>query len=296
MLLPTSVHKKGLTDMTREEARTRFAEAVARDENDLELDQAALFIAAEEYPDLEIDDYLDQLDSLAEIAETDDDSYANPLVRMMRLRHLLFDELGFRGNTENYHDARNSFLNEVMDRRTGIPITLSVIYLEVARRIGLKLFGVGMPGHFIVKYAPDQSGDEQEIFVDPFHGGRLLTKEQCREIIAEMYNGEMKFQSAFLRAVTGKQILIRMLQNLKAIYAHALDHHKMLGVIERILLINPDAITEIRDRGLVLFARTRYSEARVDLEEYLRRKPMAEDVAEIEKRLSQLRQRQALLN
>ncbi|MEO6726651.1 MAG: transglutaminase-like domain-containing protein [Blastocatellia bacterium] len=282
--------------MTREEARARFAEAVVRDENDLELDQASLLIAAEEYPGLEIEDYLAQLDRLAEIAKTEDDSSASPLVRIMRLRHLLFDEWGFRGNTGNYHDARNSFLNQVIDRRTGIPITLSVIYLEVARRIGLKLFGVGMPGHFIVKYPSDLSADEQEIFVDPFHGGRLLTEEQCRKIIDEAYKGEMKFQSAFLRAVTRKQILIRMLQNLKAIYANALDHHKMLSVIERILLITPDAITEIRDRGLVLFARSRYSEARVDLEEYLRRKPMAEDVAEIKKQLSQLRQRQALLN
>ncbi|MDQ3012034.1 MAG: transglutaminase-like domain-containing protein [Acidobacteriota bacterium] len=278
--------------MTREEARARFAEAVARDENDLELDQAALLIAAEEYPGLKIEDYLDQLDRLAEVAKTDDDSGASPLVRMMRLRHLLFDEWRFRGNTENYHDARNSFLNKVIDRRTGIPITLSVVYLEVARRIGLKLFGVGMPGHFLVKYADN----EREIFLDPFNGGRLLNEEQCREIIAEMYNGEMKFQLTSLQAVTKKQILIRMLQNLKVIYAHALDHHKMLGVIERILLITPDAITEIRDRGLVLFARARYSEARVDLEEYLHRRPMAEDVAEIEKRLSQLRQRQALLN
>ena len=282
--------------MTREEARTRFAEAVARDENNLELDRAALLIAAEEYPGLEIEDYLDQLDRLAETAKTNDDSYASPIVRMMRLSHLLFDELGFRGNTENYNDARNSFLNDVMDRRTGIPITLSVVYLEVARRIGLKLFGVGMPGHFIVKRAPDPSGDEQEIFVDPFHGGRLLTEEQCREIIAEMYNGEMKFQPAFLQAVTRKQILARMLQNLKAIYARAQAHHKTLGVIERLLLLDPDAATGIRDRGLACFAMERYGEARSDLEEYLSRAPQAEDADQIRQRITQLRQRQARLN
>lgn len=278
--------------MTQEEARARFAEVVAQDDDDLELDQASLLIAAENYPNLQIEDYLDQLDRLAEMVQTGITLNASPLVQITRLRHLLCDEMGFCGNTENYHDARNSFLNEVIDRRTGIPITLSIIFLEVARRIGLKLYGVGMPGHFIVKHADEK----QEIFIDPFHGGRVISEGQCREIIAEMYHGKMKFQSVFLQAVTGKQILSRMLQNLKAIYANALDHHKMLGVIERILLITPEAITEIRDRGLVLFAQKHYSEARLDLEEYLRRRPNAEDVAEIEKRLSQLRQRQASLN
>jgi len=278
--------------MKKEEARALFAEAVARGEADLELDRAALLIAAEEYPKLEIEPYLDQLDGLAEAAKAGDDCHADPLVRMVRLSHLLFEEQGFCGNAENYYDARNSFLNDVLDRRTGIPITLSVIYLEVARRIGLKLYGVGMPGHFIVKY----KDDEREIFVDPFHGGRLLTEDRCREMIAQTYNGEMKFQPAFLEAVTGRQILVRMLQNLKAIYARARDHHKMLGAIERVLLLKPDAVMEIRDRGLVFFAQARYGESRADLEEYLRLAPLAEDAGEIRKRLAHLRQRQARLN
>jgi regulator of sirC expression with transglutaminase-like and TPR domain len=278
--------------MKEREARALFAEAVARSDADLELDRAALLIAAEEYPNLEMGQYLDHLDGLAEAAKARDDARADPLVRMTRLNHLLFEEQGFHGNAENYYDARNSFLNDVLDRRAGIPITLSVVYLEVARRIGLKLYGVGMPGHFLVKY----KDDEREIFVDPFHGGRLLTEDRCREMIAEMYKGEMKFQPAFLHAVTGKQILFRILQNLKAIYARATDHHKMLGTIERMLLIKPDAMTEIRDRGLSYFAKGQYGEARTDLEEYLRLSPLAEDAGEIKKRLTQLRQRQAQLN
>jgi regulator of sirC expression with transglutaminase-like and TPR domain len=281
--------------MTKEEARAKFAEAVGRDEDDLELDRAALLIAAEEYPHLEIESYLDQLEAFAEEAGALDDVYADPLSRVVHIGNLLSGELGFRGNAENYYDAHNSFLNDVIDRRTGIPITLSVVYLEVARRAGLKLFGVGMPGHFIVKYADD----EQEIFIDPFHGGRLLTEERCREMIAEMYNGRMKFQPAFLYAISKHQILTRMLQNLKGIYARAKDHHKTLGTIERLLLINkggPDSAVEIRDRGLVCIAMERYVQARADLEEYLRRAPLANDTAEIKQRLAQLRQRQALLN
>lgn len=278
--------------MTKEQIRTQFVESISRNETELELDRTALLIAAEEYPHLSVEAYLIRLDELAATARANDNDPANPFSRILQLSHLLFDEVGFRGNSGNYYDARNSFLNDVIERRTGIPITLSVVYIEVARRIGLKLSGVGMPGHFIVRYADE----EQEIFVDPFHGGRVLTEERCREMIAEMYNGEMKFQPAFLHAVTKKQILTRMLQNLKGIYAQATDHHKTLGIIERLLLINPNGATEIRDRGLVSYAMKRYTEARTDLEEYLRRSPLAKDADEIKKRLSQLRQRQAQLN
>jgi regulator of sirC expression with transglutaminase-like and TPR domain len=278
--------------MMKEEARARFAEIVARPENELELDRAALLIAAEEYPDLDVEKYLDQIDSFAGMARARDDAAADPLVRIMRLGQLLFDELGFRGNIEDYFDARNSFLNDVIDRRTGIPITLSVVCIEVARRIGLQLFGVGMPGHFIVKFAEE----DREILIDPFNGGRVLSEEKCREMIEELYGGRMKFHPALLRAVTKRQILTRMLQNLKGIYARAGDQPKTLGVIERALLISPDVAGEIRDRGLVYAGMERYAAALADLEEYLRRAPQAADAKEIKERIKQLRQRQAQLN
>lgn len=278
--------------MTKEETRARFAEVVARPENELELDRAALLIAAEEYPNLDVERYLEQLDAFAEIAKARDDPAADSLVRIMRLGDLLFDELGFRGNAEDYFDARNSFLSDVIDRRAGIPITLSVINIEVARRIGLRLFGVGMPGHFIVKFADE----EQEVLIDPFNGGRLLSEEKCREIIEELYGGRIKFHPSLLQVVTKRQILTRMLQNLKGIYARAGDKHKTLGVIERALLINPDVAGEIRDRGLVYAGMERYAAALADLEEYLRRAPQAADAKEIKERIKQLRQRQAQLN
>jgi len=288
--------KGSLIEMTKDEARAKFAEMVARNENDLELDRAALLLAAEEYPHLDIEKYLDQIVAFAELAGSRDDLSADPLSRITRLGDLLFDELGFRGAVENYFDARNSFLNEVIDRRAGIPITLSVLYIEIARRIGLKLLGVGMPGHFIVKFVDD----EHEILIDPFNGGRLLTEEKCRETIEEMYRGEVKFQAAFLYAVTKKQILARMLQNLKGIYARARDHHKTLGAIERALLIHSeigaDSANEIRDRGLVYSGMGRYVMALADLEEYLRLAQRAPDAKEIEERIRQLRHKQAQLN
>ena len=282
--------------MTKEEARAKFGEMVARNESDLELDRAALLIAAEEYPGLDIDSYLDQISSYAEMARSRDDLYADPLLRIMRLSDLLFEELGFRGNVENYFDARNSFLNEVLERRAGIPITLSVLYIEIARRMDLKLFGVGFPGHFIVKFADD----EREILIDPFNSGRILTEEQCREMIREIYRGELEFHPTFLYEVTKKQILSRMLQNLKGIYARAQDHYKTLGVIERALLLHPltdsDRANEIRDRGLVYSAMGRSVLALADLEEYLNIAPQSHDAKEIKEKIRQLRYKQAHLN
>lgn len=278
--------------MTREEARAQFAELVARNEEELELDRAALLIAAEEYPNLNVQEYLSLLDQIGEQARAQDDFFADPLTRIMRLGNLLFDELGFRGNTENYYDARNSFLNDVLSRRTGIPITLSVLMMEVGRRIGLQLFGVGMPGHFLVKYADE----EQEIFADPFHGGRIVDEDRCRQLIEQMYDGRMPFSLSFLHAVTKKQILSRMLQNLKGVYAKANDHFKLLGLVERALMINPDSASEVRDRGSANFALGKYVEARKDFENYLRQLPEANDAARIKSLLAELRQRQAQLN
>ncbi|MBL8168603.1 MAG: transglutaminase family protein [Acidobacteria bacterium] len=278
--------------MTKTEVRAQWAELLARPDEDWELDRAALLLAAEEYPLLQIEPYLSLLDSFASRARVRDDLFADPVTRIMRLNEVLFSEFGFRGNTDQYFDARNSFLNDVLDRRTGIPITLSVVYLEVARRIELPLVGVGLPGHFLVKY----DDGAQEILLDPFHSGRLLTEDDCRAKIAEMYQGEMRFHKALLAAVSKRQILLRMLRNLKGIYAQAKDHAKTLSVIERLLLLAPEADTELRDRGLVHFGLQRYAEARADLEAYLRCAPQASDAKDIKDLLAKVRQRQAQLN
>lgn len=278
--------------MTKTEVRAQWAELLARPDEDWELDRAALLLAAEEYPLLQIESYLSLLDSFAARARVRDDLFADPVTRIMRLNEVLVSELGFRGNADQYFDARNSFLNDVLDRRTGIPITLSVVYLEVARRIELPLVGVGLPGHFLVKY----DDGAQEILLDPFHGGRLLTEDDCRAKIAEMYQGEMRFHKALLAAVSKRQILLRMLRNLKGIYAQAKDHAKTLSVIERLLLLAPETDTELRDRGFVHFGLQRYAEARADLEAYLRRAPQASDAKEIKDLLAKVRQRQAQLN
>ena len=278
--------------MKREDARSKFAEILSGEESVLELDRAALLIAAEDYPHLEVAHYLDKIDSLAEAAARSEIHHADPVTAIQRLSDLLFNELGFEGNLLDYFDARNSFLNEVIDRRLGIPITLSVLIIEVGRRLGLKISGVGLPGHFVVKYRDQFS----EAFWDPFNGGRPLDEDGCRSLIDRMYNGSLEFKPSFLTPLPKKQILSRMLQNLKGIYVRAKDHHKTLGVIDRLLLINPGALTEIRDRGLVNFALKNYNTARIDLEQYLQLSPDAEDAAATRERIKQLRQRQAQFN
>ena len=277
--------------MKQAEARAQFAEQLQRDEAALELDRAALLIAAESYPTLDVESYLSQLDELAAQARANDTPYASPVTRILRLNDLMYGEWGFHGNAEDYYDARNSFFNEVLDRRTGIPITLAVVYLEIARRLGLTLHGVGMPGHFIVKY---QDPDE-ELFIDPFNEGRLLSEEDCFRMVLQMYQGRVVFERRLLDAVTKRQILARMLQNLKGIYARANDHAKTLSAIERVMLIHP-ATEELRDRGLVLAALNRYPPAIADLESYLRTKPEPEEAKAIQEKLKELKQRQAQWN
>jgi regulator of sirC expression with transglutaminase-like and TPR domain len=280
--------------MTKDEARKQFTDLIARGESSLLLDRSALLLAAEEYPAMQMDEYIAQLDALAEDARrrmTLGELF-DPLECATALATYLFDEGRFTGNNKDYFDARNSFLNDVMDRGIGIPITLSVVFIEVARRLGIKLFGVGMPGHFLVKH----SDDNREVFFDPFNGGRVLTEADCRAMIEKLYDGRVSFEYAFLHAVTKKQILTRMLQNLKNVYASASDLHKLLGVIERLLILTPDALLEIRDRGLTYYGLKKYSQARADLETYLRRIPHAEDKNKIKEVLNDVRQRQAQLN
>ena len=280
--------------MTKEEARQQFQEIIQCADAALALDRAALLIAAEDYPNLSIEDYLSQLDTLAEESRQrmTENELHHPLDCVTVLAAYLFYEGRFNGNAGNYYDARNSFLNEVIDRGKGIPITLSVIFIEVAKRLGVKLFGVGMPGHFIVKYVDE----EQEVFFDPFNGGKILTEHDCRQKIEEMYNDQVKFNSSFLQACTKKEILSRMLQNLKGVYFNASNMNKALGVIERLLLINPDSMVELRDRGLVCFTLKKYSQAHVDLAAYVKASPHAEDRDRIKEVLNDLRKWQARLN
>jgi regulator of sirC expression with transglutaminase-like and TPR domain len=225
--------------------RQLFTEAVTGSENRLDLARAALLIASEQYPGLDILRYVAKLEVMAAAVRPGVTTAEDPVRKIEHLNTYLFEERGFRGNSQEYYDPRNSFLNDVLDRRLGIPITVSLVYIEVGRRVGMTLQGVGMPGHFIVKYA--EAGEE--IYIDPFNEGRILSREACEELIQQVYGEPVPFQETFLATVSKKQILARLLLNLKAIYMHTKDYLKALSVVERLLIIQPDAEQEVKDRA-----------------------------------------------
>ncbi|MFQ5882801.1 MAG: SirB1 family protein [Candidatus Methylomirabilales bacterium] len=275
-----------------QQIRNRFAEMVARSEEKLDLAEAALLIAAEEYPDLDIGGYLDRIVAMAKRVEDRVGPELEPLKLIEGINRYLYDEEGFKGNTEDYYDPKNSFLNEVMDRRKGIPITLSVLYMEIAWRLDLPLVGVGLPGHFIVKY---QAAD-REMLIDPFHRGTLLSEEDCQQTLDRIYEGKTSFHRELLAPTPKRQILARMLNNLKGIYLHRKDFPRALAVVERLLLIQPDSPTEIRDRGLIYGEMKLLSQAIADLRCYLETADELEDREAVTKHLRQLQMRQASQN
>ncbi len=269
-------------------ARERFAALLDRAE--IPLAEAALAIAEEEYPGLRARGYLDLLDELARDVRSAAQGLGAAAI-LRALRRVLFEERGFRGNAEAYYDPRNSFLNEVLDRRLGIPLTLAIVYLEVGARVGLRVQGVAFPGHFLVKYA---SGG-REIFVDAFNGGELLSTEDCAARFRDASGGQ-KLDPRALESVGTRQILSRMLQNLKRIFLETGDDVRTLWVVDRLLMLAPEDPGARRDRGLVFARLGGVGAAAADLEAYLSAAPGAEDAGELRALLGQLRAGARLLN
>ena len=279
-----------MTD-TETPARARFAALLERSE--IPLDEAALAIAAEEYPDLDTQATLARLDALADEVGAQVGDLRPPLRVLQAMRGVL-REHGFRGNEKEYYDPRNSFLNEVMERKLGIPISLSILTVEVARRLGVHLQGVGFPGHFLVKCAV-QPGLPSEIFVDAFNGWELLGSEECTARFRSVLHGRA-FDQTLLDPVDSRHILTRLLHNLKRIYVEQGDDVRAYWVIDRLLLLHPDAIDEVRDRGLVEARLGLKPAAARDLEAYLEQAPGAADVGEVRELLESIRAHPALLN
>jgi regulator of sirC expression with transglutaminase-like and TPR domain len=250
-----------------------FRRAVACADEKIDLARAALAIAADDYPCLDVAGYLSKLDRLASEVTERIGSEANVYRSIAGLNDVLFQRHGYRGNRSEYFDPKNSFLNEVIERKKGIPITLSVLYMEVGQRIGLRLHGVGFPGHFLVKYFDD----EKEIVIDPFNGGEVHSTESLENLLRQLFGRKIALHSNLLEAVTKKQILRRMLNNLKGIYLRANDWLKGLATVERLLILEPGSAEDLRDRGTVLLKLECFGQALADFETYLRVAPEAED-------------------
>ncbi len=263
------------------------------DDEKINLVRAALTIARTEYPDLDIESYVARVDELAHRVEArimDIDDAAETIAALNRV---LFQQAGLRGNREDYYDPRNSFLNDVLDRGLGIPITLALIYMEVGRRLGFPLFGVGMPGHFLLKH---YDIDGRETLIDCFNGGDILTAQDCQRRLDEIYSGQMTLRPEFLFAVSRRQILTRILSNLKTVYLSARNFKKALPIVDLVLVIYPRSPEDVKQRALLRYSLGQNKGAAEDLEEYLKMSPDASDADEIRQTALSIRRMLALMN
>ncbi len=277
--------------MGEDQALVDFAREVTRPDVEIRLARAALLIARVAYPDLDVEAYLDRLGALERRARLASGT-ADPLCQLHRLRECLFEEEGFAGNTEDYGDPRNSYLNDVLDRRLGIPITLSLVLIDVGRRLGLEMEGIGLPGHFITGA---RIGGEH-ILLDPFNRGTILTAEGCAEVVARAVGRRVDLVPDHFRPVTNRQYLARMLMNLKGSYWRREAWDRVIAVSDRLLALSPEAASEWRDRGIAWSKQGDVARGLADWERYLRDFPDAPDREQVRGELRRVRHQLARLN
>lgn len=268
------------------EARRHFAALIERPQGEFRLAEAALYLAQEEYPAMSVQAYLDRIDDMAKTVKDELGLELDPVRIVRGINTHLFETLGFQGNREQYYDPRNSFLNDVIDRSLGIPITLSVIYIEVGRLVGLPIAGVGMPGHFIVQY----TAQPEPFWIDPFERGTIMTRDACVERLRNLYGEQLAWREEFLAPISDHDILRRMLNNLKHNYARLRDYPRLLSAIECLLILSPEMPTEVRDRGVVHSQLGHFQAALSDLQRYLELAQDAPDAAVISQYMAALRQ------
>ena len=264
----------------------RFAALLCRE--DFCLAEACLLIAQDAYPDLDIAQYLARIDGLAAKLKSRLSGDAFPAQKVAVLNRYLFDELGFCGNADEYYDPRNSYLNQVLERRTGVPITLSILYMEIGQRLGLRLQGVSFPGHFLVKLRVTGG----QLVIDPFCGSEAQSESDLRARLAQLLpqrEADTLPLPQFLEPATPRQILARVLRNLKGIYLQSEEAQNMLKVMQRMVMVAPHAAEEVRDRGLAYYKLDCFRAALADLQDYLERRPDAPDADEIMGKAAALR-------
>jgi regulator of sirC expression with transglutaminase-like and TPR domain len=286
--------------MTGTPLAAELARLLAADTVDLA--SAALVIAKVEYPQLDPRQTLARLDELGaraaqRLAAADGDTVAG---RVDTLNQLLFEEEGFEGNRRHYSDFRNSLLNVVLQRRTGIPISLGVVYIEVARRVGLEVFGVSFPGHFLLRVPNDAGDDGAPLILDPFDGGRRMHEEDCRDLLRRHLGDDAEYAPTMLEGCPPRQIVGRMLNNLKRTYVELRSYPHARAVTELLLSVGPSFGSDLRDRGLIAYHLDDYQTALRDLEQYLRLRSWQDEDREERERVAEhvkaLRGRVAGLN
>jgi regulator of sirC expression with transglutaminase-like and TPR domain len=287
----------------RQRARQAFTTLVSEENASIDLARAALLIAAEEYPTLDIEQCLVRLEELAaqvrlRMKQSETKEFAAPTTAsacfdvLHAMNSVLFEQERFRGNRVDYYNPQNSFLNRVLERRLGIPLTLSLVYMEVGKRLGLRIEGIGMPFHFIVRC----SFQEGTIYIDPYEKGKFLSEQDCRQRLAQIFKNQEDFDPHWLEPLSSKQFLVRMLANLKHIYIHKQDFQRALMACDRILLLDPMHAIELRDRGVVHFHLKHYARAIHDMGTYIELAPQADDLEEVRQQIKIIRQLIAMMN
>ena len=253
-----------------------FYQEINQPDEQIDLAKASLYYAQVEYPDLDVQKYLNILDTISLEIKPHLPANLYPLKVIKTINYYLFDCFKFQGNSQDYYNLDNSFLNRVIELKIGIPITLSVVYLAIAKRLDFPMVGIGMPGHFLIRPQFENAG----IFVDAFNRGEILFKQDCQLKLNQIYP-QVKLDSSLLVPVSNKQILARMLNNLKFIYLRQQKLDKALTIISGILNLFPENALEIRDRGLLYYQMNRWHEAVVDLEYFLKVYPNSKDAPTI---------------
>jgi regulator of sirC expression with transglutaminase-like and TPR domain len=251
--------------------RTLFSQIIRKPEEDIQLDRAALYLAGEEYPEIDVPSHLAELDAFASQISLRVGYEAAPADLARAISGYLFDEVGFHGNYSEYYDPDNSFLNRVLETRTGIPITLSLIFLEVGRRLGLRCSGVGLPGHFIVGL------DDSEEYLDPFNSGATLSTGDCRNLVHKMSGGHLEWTDEFLAPYSKHDLLFRMLNNLKSVHMQNKQWAKAVGAIQRMAFISPGLPSLYQEQAWCQAQQQQYRLAIESLETYSQKVDSPED-------------------
>jgi regulator of sirC expression with transglutaminase-like and TPR domain len=272
-----------------------FATLVRTEIEDERVDilRAALTFSRIHEPALDVEHYVQRVDELAARVAAKIEDPDDPVQIIAALNDVLFREEVFRGNTVDYYSPRNSFLHHVLDRRLGIPITLALVYMEVARRVGFQLFGVGMPGHFLLKH---YDVDGHAILIDAFERGSIVTEDDCRQKLNSIYSGQVALQPEFLLPVTRRQMLTRMLNNLRSIYLSQRDFRRAVQVVDLILVIYPRSPEDMKQRAVLRYNLNDFRGALSDFEEYVKMSPDASDAEEIKQTALSLRRSMAMMN
>jgi len=266
-------------------ARQRFREITGRPDPALDLVEASLVIALEDEPGIDIDRYLDRVNAWSDAVRERLEGSRHIERIVDSINKLLFEEEGFHGEDEDYYDPRSALLNETLEKHAGLSISLSILYLEISRRVGMEATGVSLPGRFLVKF----SGTFGQIVVDPFDGGRVLSTIELQKLLDDVYGGGVRLREHHLRSFTSKEILARELAHLKAAYLARHDLPRAAASIDRLLILDGHDPYELHDRASVAVQLHEYREAIECFERYLALMPHADDVARVREQIAWLR-------